>query len=291
MINSIGLPNKGLDGYLAVDLPRLAGITTRARSPVASSGAADHERDGVERRRAARAGGGLPAARGDRRDRAERVLPERRDGARHRRRPAPAARWSWSCAHATSKPLIVKLTPNTADVPACALAAEAGRRGRRLADQHPARDGSGPAAQRRPRATVARRRHGRAFGPGRPRGGARPGRGRGGAGRDPGDRDGRGPERARTRASCSRSGRRWWRSAPRASATLPRGAGSRSNSGSVRPIVSNRHTFPQFPDTQPPHPRRDPHQCRVPLMVQQNPCKTSPDRGPASTESDLNSEV
>ena len=33
MINSIGLPNKGLEGYLDVDLPRLTGITTRGHDP------------------------------------------------------------------------------------------------------------------------------------------------------------------------------------------------------------------------------------------------------------------
>ena len=37
LINSIGLPNKGLDGYLAEDLPA-------AR---ATAGAADHQRDGL----------------------------------------------------------------------------------------------------------------------------------------------------------------------------------------------------------------------------------------------------
>ncbi len=39
LINSIGLPNRGLDGYLAEDLPA-AGTTARA---------ADHERDGLDR--------------------------------------------------------------------------------------------------------------------------------------------------------------------------------------------------------------------------------------------------
>ena len=41
-----------------------------------------------------------------------------------------------SCAPATAKPLIVKLTPNTADVAACARAAAGRRRRRGLADQH-----------------------------------------------------------------------------------------------------------------------------------------------------------
>ena len=73
----------------------------------------------------ARLVGGVRRARGDRRGRAERVLPERE-------RPAWTSapiRASWSevvraVRGRTSKPLIVKLTPNTADVPACAQAAE-----------------------------------------------------------------------------------------------------------------------------------------------------------------------
>ena len=61
----------------------------------------------------------------DHRGRAQRVVPQRADRARPRRRPR-ALEASSRRAPATGKPLIVKLTPNTADVGACALGAEAG---------------------------------------------------------------------------------------------------------------------------------------------------------------------
>ncbi len=76
MINSIGLPNKGLDGFLVEDLPQLAELAR----------AADRLGDGHE------PGGVLPPRRGDRRagggrrDRAQRLLPQRR--LRHDRRRA-----------------------------------------------------------------------------------------------------------------------------------------------------------------------------------------------------------
>ena len=91
-------PGRHISTY---DLPRLAGITTRGHDPGGELRDVPlyYERDGLDRRRAARAGGGVRAARGDRGHRAERVLPERADGARHRRRPRPAAgRASASCA-------------------------------------------------------------------------------------------------------------------------------------------------------------------------------------------------
>ena len=52
LINSIGLPNKGLEGYIAEDLPRLqeTGISLVGRRRGAHAGSADHERDGLERR-------------------------------------------------------------------------------------------------------------------------------------------------------------------------------------------------------------------------------------------------
>ncbi len=60
LINSIGLPNKGLDGYLSEDLPQLAELTAgvSAHAPelaAARAGAADHERHGRQRRGARRA--------------------------------------------------------------------------------------------------------------------------------------------------------------------------------------------------------------------------------------------
>ena len=125
LINSIGLPNKGLEGYLAQELPVLARLLPTPRLgasvPLITNVMGSTAAGARELRRA------LRRAPGDRGDRAERVLPERQDGPRHRRRPAGAgARSCGRCARATAKPLIVKLTPNTADVAACAAAAEAG---------------------------------------------------------------------------------------------------------------------------------------------------------------------
>ena len=137
MINSIGLPNKGLEGY-----PRARPAAARAALPARLRGAADHERDGLDRRGARRAGRGLRRARRGRGDRAQRVLPERRDRPGHRRRPGELAAARRRSAPARAKPLIVKLTPNTADVAAVARGGRGGGRRRGLADQHAARDGA-----------------------------------------------------------------------------------------------------------------------------------------------------
>ncbi len=77
LINSIGLPNKGLDGFLAEDLPQLAELPV----PLVVS-VMGFSRDEL----AALVDGGGGAARGVD-DRAERVLPQRRDGPRDGRRP------------------------------------------------------------------------------------------------------------------------------------------------------------------------------------------------------------
>ena len=77
MLNSIGLPNKGLEGFLAEDLPQLA----------RAAGAADrldHGDDARGLRPLRRAGRGAPRGGGDR---AQRLLPERALGADRRREP------------------------------------------------------------------------------------------------------------------------------------------------------------------------------------------------------------
>ena len=86
LINSIGLPNKGLEGFLASDLPQLAELPV----PLVVS-VMGFSRDEL----AELVGAGRGARRG-RDDRAERLVPERRDRARHGRRPArrPRARSS-----------------------------------------------------------------------------------------------------------------------------------------------------------------------------------------------------
>ena len=128
MINSIGLPNKGLERYLEDDLPRLGGITTRGRSP------------GGELREVPLITNVMGSSAAELRE-----LVRACDG----RREIAAIELNVSCPNVetgldigadpeqllavlgelrgvSSKPLIVKLTPNAADVPACALAAEQG---------------------------------------------------------------------------------------------------------------------------------------------------------------------
>ncbi len=228
LINSIGLPNKGLEGYLAEDLPALAELLADADAGAAADSvadadarrAADHERDG----RRARTSSHSSWRRATPHPEIAAVelnvsCPNVQHRPRHRRRPRSCSkRWSRSVRGRTGKPLIVKLTPNTADVAACAQARRGRRRGRRVADQHAARDGAAPRrdAGGRP---LARRGHRRPLGARDPRRRARAGGRRGGARGDPGGRHGRRAERARTRATCSTWAQRWSPSAPRASAT------------------------------------------------------------------------
>jgi dihydroorotate dehydrogenase (NAD+) catalytic subunit len=133
LINSIGLPNKGLEAYLAEDLPQLAALTTTA------DGAAADDPRPVPRR--------VPLITNVMGSTAEEFsrLAEACDA----HREIAALELNVSCPNVktgldigadprqleevvsatrarTKKPLIVKLTPNTADVPACAEAAQAG---------------------------------------------------------------------------------------------------------------------------------------------------------------------
>jgi dihydroorotate dehydrogenase (NAD+) catalytic subunit len=115
MINSIGLPNKGLEGYLASDLPELAqlpvplitnvmGSTAEEIATLVEAVDARAEIDGVE----------LNVS-------CPNVKTGLDIGADPRELEAVVAR----VRPLTRKPLIVKLTPNASDVPAAAAAAEA----------------------------------------------------------------------------------------------------------------------------------------------------------------------
>ena len=115
MLNSIGLPNKGLRGYLAEDLPQLAELPVPlivnvmgfGREEVAELVTAFAERDEVA---ALELNVSCPNVEtGLVMGADEREI----DGLLRRVRPL------------TDKPLIVKLTPNASDVPAVARAAEA----------------------------------------------------------------------------------------------------------------------------------------------------------------------
>jgi dihydroorotate dehydrogenase (NAD+) catalytic subunit len=115
MINSIGLPNKGLERYLAEDLPALAalpvplivnvmGFTRDQVAELVSAFAARDEVAGLE----------LNVS-----------CPNVETGLVMGADPREVAKLLERVRPLTNKPLIVKLTPNAGDVPAVAKAAEA----------------------------------------------------------------------------------------------------------------------------------------------------------------------
>jgi dihydroorotate dehydrogenase (NAD+) catalytic subunit len=114
MINSIGLPNKGLEGYLAEDLPELAQLPVPlfvnvmgfTRHEVADLVTAFAERDEV-------AALELNVS-----------CPNVETGMLMGADPQEVAGLLEAVRPLTTKPLIVKLTPNASDVPAVARAAE-----------------------------------------------------------------------------------------------------------------------------------------------------------------------
>jgi dihydroorotate dehydrogenase (NAD+) catalytic subunit len=114
LMNSIGLPNKGLEGYLAHDLPELA------RMPVPLIvNVMGFSRDEVAR---------LVTAFAERDEVAALELnvscPNVETGLVMGADPDEVARLMSAVRPLTDKPLIVKLTPNASDVPAVAIAAE-----------------------------------------------------------------------------------------------------------------------------------------------------------------------
>ena len=116
LINSIGLPNKGLQGYLAEDLPVLGTLPVPLITNVMGSTAAEI--------------GELVQACDGRAEIAAVELnvscPNVKTGLDIGADPRQLEEVVRTVRPQTSKPLIVKLTPNAADVAACALAAQAG---------------------------------------------------------------------------------------------------------------------------------------------------------------------
>ncbi len=114
MINSIGLPNKGLDGFLANDLPQLAELPVPLIVSVMATDRAGFERltDGV----------------GGREEVAALELnvscPNVKSGLIVGEQPSETYALVAALRDRTDKPLIVKLTPNTADPAAVAVAAQ-----------------------------------------------------------------------------------------------------------------------------------------------------------------------
>lgn len=114
LMNSIGLPNKGLQGYLAHDLPRLAELPVPLIVNVMG-----FSRDEVAQ---------LVSAFARREEVAALELnvscPNVETGLVMGADPGEVGRLLDAVRPLTDKPLIVKLTPNASDVPAVALAAE-----------------------------------------------------------------------------------------------------------------------------------------------------------------------
>ncbi len=217
LINSIGLPNKGLDGYLAEDLPALAGLPVPLITNVMGSSGEELATlvDACERRPEI-AAVELNVS-----------CPNVETGLDIGADPRQLQDVVRACRASTRKPLIVKLTPNTADVPACAEAAEAaGADAVSLINTLRAM-ALAPGGGRR---CVARRRHRRALGAGDSRRRARAGRRRRAPCRDPGRRHGRRAERrARARAARARRDAR-----SRRHRELPRSDGRRARRRGAR---------------------------------------------------------
>jgi dihydroorotate dehydrogenase (NAD+) catalytic subunit len=116
MINSIGLPNKGLVGFLAEDLPKLAELPVPLIVSVMATSREEFSRlvDGV----------------GDRDEVAAIELnvscPNVHSGLIVGEQPAETTALVEALRPRTAKPLIVKLTPNVADPASVAVAAEEG---------------------------------------------------------------------------------------------------------------------------------------------------------------------
>ena len=116
LVNSIGLPNRGLAGYIEHDLPRLARLPVPLITNVMGATAAELVQ--------------LVAACDARSEIAAIELnvscPNVKTGLDIGADPRQLEAVCREVRPATGKPLIVKLTPNTADVAACALAAQDG---------------------------------------------------------------------------------------------------------------------------------------------------------------------
>ncbi len=115
MVNSIGLPNKGVEAYLAEDLPRYAALSVPLITNVmGGTGEELAELTAAVGRRAEIAAIELNVS-----------CPNVATGLDIGAVPAELEAVLRRVRPETAKPLIVKLTPNTADVALCAQAAEA----------------------------------------------------------------------------------------------------------------------------------------------------------------------
>jgi dihydroorotate dehydrogenase (NAD+) catalytic subunit len=116
MVNSIGLPNKGLEGFLAEDLPRLADLPVPLIVSVMATNREDFSRlVGVVAARDEVAAIELNVS-----------CPNVHSGLIVGEQPAETEALLEALRPLSPKPLIVKLTPNVADPAAVAVAAEQG---------------------------------------------------------------------------------------------------------------------------------------------------------------------
>ncbi|MGO9490622.1 MAG: dihydroorotate dehydrogenase [Solirubrobacteraceae bacterium] len=129
LINSIGLPNKGLEGYVREDLPELTGL----RSDPAAAPGGEAMPVPLVTNVMGSTGEQLAALVQACQERPEIAAvelnvscPNVETGLDIGADPAQLGEVVHRVRDLTSKPLIVKLTPNAADVPACAVAAQEG---------------------------------------------------------------------------------------------------------------------------------------------------------------------
>jgi dihydroorotate dehydrogenase (NAD+) catalytic subunit len=128
LINSIGLPNKGLEGYLADDLPGLHALLSRARvggretpgAPLITNVMGSSTESFSELVEACDAREEIAAIE------LNVSCPNVKTGLDIGADPKQLEALVLAVRGLTRKPLIVKLTPNTADVALCALGAQAG---------------------------------------------------------------------------------------------------------------------------------------------------------------------
>jgi dihydroorotate dehydrogenase subfamily 1 len=116
MINSIGLPNKGLEGFLAEDLPQLAELPVPLIVSIMATTREDFSRC-VERVAARREVAGIEL---------NVSCPNVHSGLIVGENPSETEALLETLRSLTEKPLIVKLTPNVADAAAVARGAERG---------------------------------------------------------------------------------------------------------------------------------------------------------------------
>jgi dihydroorotate dehydrogenase (NAD+) catalytic subunit len=120
VVNSIGLPNKGLAGYLGHDLPALARLLTGVHAPLITNVMGSTAAEIAQLLRACETLEEIAAVE------LNVSCPNVSTGLDIGADPAQLEAVVREVRPCLSKPLIVKLTPNTADVATCAAAAEAG---------------------------------------------------------------------------------------------------------------------------------------------------------------------